>query len=47
MSSKFEKVRGYFGRGLWGLDRVRNAVVKGWITAEDFYTITGEEYGGD
>lgn len=45
MSSKFEKVKGYFERGLWSLDRVRNAVVKGWITAEEFLAITGENYG--
>lgn len=24
--------------------RVRNAVVKGWITAEEFFMITGEIY---
>ena len=45
LSSKFEKVKGYFERGLWSLDRVRNAVVKGWITAEEFLAITGEKYG--
>lgn len=47
MSSKFEKVKGYFERGLWSIERVRNAVVKGWITAEEFFIITGEVYGGD
>ena len=26
--------------------RVRNAVVKGWITAEEFLAITGGFYGG-
>lgn len=46
MSSKFEKVKGYFERGLWNLERVRNAVVKGWITAEEFLAITGGFYGG-
>ena len=45
MSSKFEKVKGYFERGLWSIERVRNAVVKGWITAEEFLLITGENYG--
>lgn len=45
MSSKFEKVKGHFERGLWSLDRVRNAVVKGWITAEEFQIITGQPYG--
>lgn len=47
MSNKFDKVKGYFERGLWSLDRVRNAVVKGWITADEFQIITGENYGGD
>lgn len=47
MSSKFEKVKTYYERGLWDISRVRNAVVKGWITTEEFFTITGEEFGGD
>lgn len=42
--SKFEKVREYFERGLWDIARVRNAVIKGWITPEEFETITGEKY---
>lgn len=44
MSGKFEKVKGYFDRGLWNVERVRNAVVKGWITAEEFEIITGIIY---
>ena len=44
MSSKFEKVKGYFDRGLWNIERVKNAVVKGWITAEEFQIITGRLY---
>ncbi len=47
MSSKFEKVKGYFDRGLWNIERVKNAVVKAWITAEEFQIITGVEYEGD
>ncbi len=43
-SSKYEKVRKYYRDGLWTLDRVRNAVAKGWITAEEFEEITGEIY---
>lgn len=42
--SKFEKVKYYYDHGLWSIDRVRNAVVKGWITAEQFKEITGEDY---
>lgn len=44
MSSKFEKVKSYYERGLWDIFRVRNAVVKGWITAEEFEEITGTVY---
>ena len=44
MSKHFKKVKGYFDNGLWSIERVRNAVVKGWITAEEFKAITGEEY---
>lgn len=42
--NKFEKVKYYYDNGLWSIDRVRNAVVKGWITAEQFKEITGEDY---
>lgn len=45
MSSKFEKVKSYYERELWGISRVRDAVVKGWITAEEYFIITGEPYG--
>jgi uncharacterized XkdX family phage protein len=44
MSSKFHKVKEYYGKGLWNIQRVRNAVVKKWITAEEFEEITGESY---
>lgn len=44
MSGKFEKVKSYYERCLWDISRVRNAVVKGWITAEEFFIITGEIY---
>ena len=43
--SKYEKVKYYYENGLWGIDRVRNAVVKGWITPEEFEEITGQPYG--
>ena len=48
MSRYFEKVKGYFDSGLWSLERVRNAVVKGWITAGEYEIITAEDTdGGD
>ena len=40
--NKFEKVKLYYEKGLWDKSRVRNAVVKGWITAEEYETIVGE-----
>ena len=47
MSKHFKKVKGYFDSGLWSIERVRNAVVKNWITAEEFKMITSEVYGDD
>ena len=44
MSKHFKKVKGYYDSGLWNLERVRNAVVKGWIIAEEYKIITGEDY---
>lgn len=43
-SQKFDKVKGYYDRGLWNITMVRNAVVKNWITAVEFEEITGEPY---
>ena len=47
--SKYDKVKYYYDTGLWSIQRVRDAVVKGWITAAEFETITGTPYemGGD
>ena len=44
MSPKFEKVKRYYDNGLWNKEMVHNAVVKGWITAEEYEIITGEVY---
>ena len=43
MSANFYKVRGYFERGLWSAEQVRNAVGR-WITAGEFEAITGVVY---
>ena len=45
MSKKYEKVKKYFEDGLWNEERVTNAVLKGWITVEEFREITGVIYG--
>ena len=44
LSSNFDKVKNYFDKGLWSIERVRNAVVKAWITPEEFQVITGRLY---
>ena len=43
-SPKFELVKGYYDAGLWKKKAVKNAVVKGWITADEYEEITGEQY---
>lgn len=42
--SKYDKVKYYYDNGLWTLDMVKNAVVKGWITEEEYKEITGLDY---
>ena len=44
MSSKFNKVKTYYDKGLWNLTKVRNAVVKNWNSAQEIEQITGEPY---
>lgn len=43
MSKNYEKVKGYYEKGLWSKTRVHNAVGK-WITEEEYQQITGEEF---
>lgn len=43
-SPRFELVKGYYDSGLWKKKAVRNAVIKGWITAAEYEEITGEVY---
>ena len=40
----FDKIKDFYDRGLWTKEMVRNAVVKGKITAEEYELITGEAY---
>lgn len=44
MSKKFELVKSYYDKGMWNKVMVRNAVIKGWITAEEYELIVGEPY---
>lgn len=43
-SAKYDKVKGYYDSGLWDKNRLRNAVIKSWITADEYQEITGDEY---
>ena len=47
MSKMYEKIKEYYNTGLWSEERVRNMVVKGVITEEELYDITGEFYNED
>ena len=44
MSKMYEKVKKYYDIGLWSEERVRNMVIKGIITEEEYASIVGEEY---
>lgn len=49
-SKNYEKVKRYYntykadGSRMWTIGMVKNAVTKGWVTAEEFREITGEVY---
>lgn len=43
-SDKYDTVRRYYGMGLWNEERVKNAVIKNWITKEEFKEIVGSDY---
>ena len=44
MSAKFLKVKKYYDSGLWTKRMVYQAVLKNWITAEEYTIITNEEF---
>lgn len=43
-SKNYNTVKKYYDNGCWNLYRVKRAVVKGWITEEEYKEITGFEY---
>lgn len=45
-SKHYQKVKDYYDQELWDLYRVGRAVVKGWITPEEYKEITGKDYEG-
>lgn len=42
-SKNFEKVKAYYDRKMWSIERVHSAVGK-WITKEEYAEITGSDY---
>ena len=44
MSKNYNKVKKYYNENLWNKKMVKNAVVKKWITPEEYKEITGEDY---
>ena len=44
MSKYYNLVKKNYDNGFWSIDKVRDAVIKGWITPEEFYDITMEVY---
>ena len=42
-SKNYEKVKLFYDIGIWNVDRVRNAVIKDWITESEFTEITASE----
>lgn len=40
----YEKIKKYYDTGLWNEERVRNMVIKGIITEEEYKDIIGNEY---
>jgi len=44
VSKKFSKVKEYYDKGYWDIRKVYDAVVHGWITADEYKAITGYEF---
>lgn len=43
-SKDFEKIKRYYDNRFWTKKMVKNAVIKGKITAEEYEEITGDPY---
>ena len=44
MEHSINFVKDYYDHNLWSEARVANAVVKGWITTEEYEEIIGQPY---
>ena len=45
-SEMFEQIKRWYDTGKWKKKAVKNAVVREWITADEYEEITGEPYDG-
>lgn len=43
-SERFWDIKEWYDTGKWKKKAVRNAVARGWITADEYEEITGEVY---
>lgn len=43
MSKMYEKIKSYYDKGLWNKKQVRDAVIKGKITQEEYEQIVSVE----
>lgn len=43
-NNNFNKIKTYYDTGLWNETRVKNMVIKGIITEEEYSTIVGKDY---
>lgn len=43
MSKMYEKIKKYYDTGFWSEGRVRNMVIKGIITEEEYKDIIGKD----
>lgn len=43
-SQKYNTVLSLYKSKFWNLKQTKNAVIMKWITPEEFYEITGQEY---
>ena len=44
MNKMYDKIKSYYDTGLWSEERVRNMVIKGIITEEEYKNIVDKEY---
>lgn len=44
MSKMYDKIKTYYDAGLWSEIRVKNMVINGIITKDEYLSIVGKEY---